>query len=164
MWKPIKYCPAIMWLTLLLLPGIAGCGAGQHEKSPDGRYDAHATFYYNGSSEWLELEVRNNTWGTVLWKKNMGNRKDHHPPFDQGFGNLDLIQWADDSKEVRFAHKSHEVSEVVEWLTVKFDEHGEVIETAIVPDSQISSTKSDANDNLNGNADSKKSLGKESTE
>ena len=79
------------FIGVVLLSAVGGCsmvpsGVGQHEVSPDGRYDAHATFYYNGSREWLVLEVRMAKSGKVVWKEDLGDRVDDHPPFDQGFG------------------------------------------------------------------------------
>jgi hypothetical protein len=135
--RPVAFLP-------LLLAAIGGCryspiGTGQHEVSPDGRYDANATFWYDGSEEWLVLKVTDVGSGKVIWKKNLGNRADGHPPFDQGIGYLDLIQWAEDSTEVCFANRSREVKEVIEWMTVQLDDQGQVISTEKVPGSRFRS-------------------------
>ena len=131
----------------LFLSGIAGCrlaplGAGQHETSPDGRYDAEATSWYDGNRQWLVLTITDVGSGKVIWEEDLGERVDNRPPFDQGIGWLDLIQWSDDSTEARFAYsfpggQASGKEEVGEWLIVKLDEEGEVTATERVPGSRF---------------------------
>ena len=118
-----------IWLVLatIFLTGCGPLGAGQQEDSPNGRLNASAMFYYDGSREWLIYKVTDTASGSNVWELDNGKRKDVDPPYDQGFGNYDYIQWAADSKELRLAHECVNTTDVVRWLSVKFDASGKMI-------------------------------------
>ena len=117
------------WLVLstAFLSGCGSWGSGQEEASPNGRLNASALFYYDGGREWLVYEVVDAATGATVWDLDNGTRKKVDPPFDQGFGNYDYIQWAADSKELRLAHECVNTTDVVKWLSITFDASGHVI-------------------------------------
>lgn len=125
----MKLRNAHLLLVAFFVVTTVGCsdfpmGAGQFEESPNGRYKAEAYYYYDGKREWLELQVTDTSSGEVIWRRNNGDQKANDPPFDQGFGFLDLIQWSEDSTEVRFAYEMFRVETVTKWLAVTINSEG----------------------------------------
>lgn len=138
-----RYAACLVLIGALQMVCAAGCRllpweVGQHEASPDGRYDAYAMFHFDGNREWLVLKVVELSTRQAIWEQNLGDRKSTHAPFDQGFGHLDLIQWSGDSGEVVFAYSTEERDawEITEWLIV--DLSGDEVSTEIVPGSRNS--------------------------
>ncbi len=132
------HCTCLALLGFWLVSSGIGCSlapiwSGQHELSPDERYNASARYYYDCNREWLVLLVQRASTETTIWEKDLGDRVAVHPPFDQGMGYLDLIQWSDDSTEVRFAHRVSNVTTVEEWLIVKLDSKDAVLSTELLP-------------------------------
>lgn len=101
--------------------------------------------YYDGSKSWLEFEITEMASGGVIWKKKIPERRGTEVPgFDHGRAELDLVQWAADSSEVRIAYRSGAEAaggpwmEVAEWFVVKINAEGEVTGTERVPGSTFS--------------------------
>jgi hypothetical protein len=123
----VPICPKLSLICAAIILALSGCGTpsksfsisgGQFEDSPDKKLSASAMF---DPDDRLAYEIIDTQSKQVYWKLECGNRKEGDPPFDQGFGNIDLIQWSDDSREVRFAFRSQNVTDVVQWLAVSLD-------------------------------------------
>lgn len=112
-----------MFFSVTFLAGCDGGGIGQSFDSPNGKYAASAMPFY-GKSARIEYRVKETRTGRTIWKHDEARDDESAPPYGAGFGELELIQWSQDSLEVRFATKCRERLQVVEWIATHQDKQG----------------------------------------
>ena len=126
MFKYFTFIVAICCVTTLLTGCEGGRGFGQSFDSPNGKLNASATQYYGDNSVVRETRYRivDNSSGKAIWKHDEKTKGSNNPPWGGGFGNLELIQWSDDSAEVRFATRCTDTVNVTDWVTARTDQSG----------------------------------------
>jgi len=127
MFKHYSIVVAICCVTTLLAGCEGGRGFGQTFDSPNGKLNASATQYYGDDLAVQETRYRivDKSSGKTIWKHDEKGKGSNDPPWGGGFGNLELIQWSDDSSEVRFATRCTETVNVTDWIAARTDQSGD---------------------------------------